>query len=465
MPLDSSGQFRLSRAYSCCDIRGVVGSEVQPVDGYRLGCAVGYHLEQLGLAKDVVVGGDIRLSTPELKPALIDGLLSGGCHVYDAGVVPTPLMYFAKDKLGASAGIMVTASHNPPDHNGFKVSVGDLPNTEEELRALWTLIENGATGRGQGRVEPIQVVEDYANHVKGFFEPDGRIRIVADSGNGSCGKIGPRLLRELGYDVIELFSEPDGRFPNRGPDTSKPENLAPLGREVVKHHADLGVAYDGDGDRLALVDEKGQGVGSDHAFLLFIRDALSQEKGAVIYDLKCSDIVPQAVRALGGRPIMEKTGHTFIKRTFLVQDAVLSGELTGHYAFRELGRDDGLYTALRLARIVQNLGRPLSEVVAEMPSYHITSDIRFKLSDQDIAAVLAQIKRGFASQGEISELDGVRVQLPEGWGLARQSITAPELTLRFEGYTPEGLAHVMERFAQVAPMLAGRLPLPVADRK
>ncbi len=456
MPLDSKGQFKLSRAYTCCDIRGVVGTEVQPIDGYRLGQAIAYVLDRDGQPKRVTVGGDVRVSTPELKAALIDGLLSAGCHVVDLGILPTPVFYFGKEKLGTSAGVMVTASHNPPDNNGFKVAIGDLPNTEEELRALWSLVEAGESSSGPGQIERIDVIGDYVAHVESFFQPTVRIKIVVDSGNGSCGQIGPRLLRDMGYDVVELFSEFDGAFPNRGPDTAKPENLAPLGREVVRQRADLGVAYDGDGDRLGFVDEKGQVVGSDHAFLLFIRDALSQEKGAVVYDLKCSDIVPEEARALGGRPIMEKTGHTFIKRTFQLEQAALSGELTGHYAFRELGRDDGMYTALRLARIVQNLGRPLSGVVAEMPRYHITPDIRIKLTDPEIAEVLDQIKRGLA-EGEISELDGVRVQFPEGWGLARPSITTTELTLRFEGYTPEGLTHVMERFAQAAPMIAGRL--------
>ncbi len=461
MPVDDKGQFRLSRAYTCCDIRGIVGVEVQPEDGYRLGRAIGYLLERQ--AKTVVVGGDIRISTPELKAALIDGFLSAGCHVLDAGIIPTPVFYFAKEKFGVAAGVMVTASHNPPDHNGFKVAIGDVPNSEEELRALWSMVEAGEAGSGKGRLEKIEVVKDYVALVKSFFEPNGRVRVVVDSGNGSCGQIGPRLLRELGYEVTELFSEPDGMFPNRGPDTAKPENLALVGREVVKQRAAVGMAYDGDGDRLAFVDEKGQVISTDHQFLLFIRDVLSREKGVVVYDLKCSDIVPEEVRRFGGTPIMEKTGHTFIKRRFLLEHAVMSGELTGHYAFRELGRDDGMYAALRLARIVQGLDRPLSEVIAEMPRYTITPDIRMKLSDEQIADVLNTIKRQLASEGEISELDGVRVQFPAGWGLARQSITAPELTLRFEGHTPEDLARIMGRFAQTVPLIADRLQSTIAQ--
>jgi phosphomannomutase/phosphoglucomutase len=457
MPLDSHGQFRLSRAYNPCDIRGVVGEEVQPEDGYRLGRAVGYALQRDGKEKSAVVGGDVRLSTPRLKVALLEGLLSAGCLVYDLGIVPTPAFYFAKEGLGAAAGIMVTASHNPVNHNGFKPVIGSLPNTEEELEELWSLVKAGLSGSGQGRVEPVNVIEEYVAHVESFFAATGRIRVVVDSGNGCCGPLAPRLFRDLGYDVVELFSEPDGTFPNRGPDSSKPGNLLPLGRKVVEVRADLGVAYDGDGDRLGVVDEKGQVVDSDHAFLLFIRDALDMEKGPVVYDLKCSDIVPEEVRALGGVPIMEKTGHTFIKRTFLLENAVLSGELTGHYAFRELRRDDGMVASLRLARMVQSLRQPLSAVVAAMPRYCITPDIRVKLPDVEIHEVLQQLRDRLASEGQVSRLDGVRVQFAEGWGLARASVSAPELTVRFEGYTPEGLAQIMNRFQKAAPALAGQL--------
>lgn len=452
MPLNREGVFFLSRAYSSGDIRGEFGREVQAADALRLGRAVSFALERQGKTKRVVVGGDVRLSTPQLKAALVEGLLGSGCQVYDLGTVPTPALYLAKERLRTPAGVMVTASHNPPDHNGFKPIIGELPNTEQELRELWSFVEEGRAGEGQGQVERLEVLEDYLRQLKGFFR-QGMLRLVIDSGNGCCGPLAPGLFRELGYEVVEQFSEPDGRFPNRAPDSAKPENLRLLAERVIAEKAELGIAYDGDGDRAGFVDEKGQVVDSDRTFVLYIRDVLRRPGGCVVYDIKCSDIVPQQVAALGGTAIMEKTGHTFIKRTFLLRQALLAGELTGHYSFRDLGRDDGIYASLRMAEIVQALGEPLSTHVARIPRYHTTPDLRFRMTEREIADILDRLRSGLAKETNIIEIDGVRAQYPEGWGLARPSITAPELTLRFEGYTREGLRRLIERFHRILPEL------------
>ncbi len=452
MPLDQEGHFVLSRAYSSGDIRGKVGREVQTEDALRLGRAVGFALEQRGEPKRVVVGGDFRLSTRELKAALVEGLLASGCQVYDLGNVPTPAFYLAKERLHAPAGVMVTASHNPPDENGFKPIIGELPNTEQELRELWSFVEQGRSGQGKGQVERLEILEEYLRHLKGFFRR-GSLRVVVDSGNGCCGPLAPALFRDLGYQVVEQFSEPDGRFPNRAPDSARPENLRPLAQRVLAEKADLGIAYDGDGDRASFVDDKGQVVDSDRTFVLYIRHTLRRPGGTVVYDLKCSDIVPQQVTVLGGIPIMEKTGHTFIKRAFLLRQAQLAGELTGHYCFPELGRDDGIFASLRMAEIVQALGEPLSAHVARIPRYHTTPDLRFPMGQREIAEALDRLRSALTREATVIEIDGVRAQYPEGWGLARASITAPELTLRFEGYTPEGLKRVIERFQRVLPEL------------
>jgi len=347
---------------------------------------------------------------------------------------------------------MVTASHNPPDENGFKPIIGELPNTEQELRELWGLVEQGRSGRGKGEVVRLEILEEYLRHLKGFFRR-GSLRLVIDSGNGCCGPLAPGLFRDLGYQVVEQFSQPDGRFPNRAPDSARPENLKPLALRVVAEKADLGIAYDGDGDRASFVDEKGQVADSDRTFVLYIRHTLRRPGGTVVYDLKCSDIVPQQVTALGGIPIMEKTGHTFIKRAFLLRQAQLAGELTGHYCFRELGRDDGIFASLRLAEIVEALGEPLSAHVARIPRYHTTPDLRFPMSESEIAEALERLRSALIGEATVIEIDGVRAQYPDGWGLARASITAPELTLRFEGYTPEGLQRVIERFQRILPEL------------
>jgi phosphomannomutase/phosphoglucomutase len=454
MPLNADGQFILSRAYSMIDIRGEVGTQVQAVDGERLGGAVGYALERAGMEKRVVVGGDYRLTTPELKAALIEGLVGAGCHVIDLSYVPTPAMYGARKHYGASAGVQVTASHNPPGDNGFKVQIGDLPNTEDEFRELWSLIAQGARGSGQGRVETADYLPIYGDHLKRMFLQGGRGKVVIDSGNGCCGVIAPQLFRDLGYEVVEIFSEPDGRYPNRNPDPLKPGCLTALEARVLAEGAAFGIAYDGDGDRAAFVDDRGRSLGSDLAFVLYIRDGLRTPGERVIHDIKCSDIVADAIRACGGVPHMEKTGHAYIKRSFVIHDAALAGELTGHFAFRDWFTDDGIYASLVMARIVEAAGVPLSQVVDAIPRNFISEDVRLKMSDADIQGVLARLRETFAGSGEIITLDGVRVQFADGWGLARPSITSPELTLRFEGYTREALARIVGAFAGASPLLA-----------
>ncbi|MGQ9887148.1 MAG: phosphomannomutase/phosphoglucomutase [Aggregatilineales bacterium] len=466
MPLDAAGQFVLSRAYSPVDIRGAVGTEVQPEDGRRLGRAVACWLERAGLEKRVVVGGDHRLSTPALKAALLDGLLSAGCHVLDLGTVPTPAFFLACKHYQAS-GVQVTASHNPPGDNGFKVQLGPTPNTEAEFRQLWALVAQGASGSGSGIVEPADFLNIYLARLRASAPRLNGLRVVVDAGNGVCGPFAASLFRGAGAQADALFSEPDGRFPNRSPDSSRAASLIPLGRRVVETGAALGIAYDGDGDRAGFTDELGRPLGSDAAFVLFIRYALRRQPGVVIYDIKCSDIVPREVRAMGGTPVMEKTGHAYIKRSFVLREALLAGELTGHFAFREWGTDDGMYASLVMARIVRALDCPLSAAVDAIPRYHITPDIRIRMDAAEIEDVLETLRSRLADEGEVITLDGVRAQFADGWGLARASITAPELTLRFEGYTEDGLRQTVQRFVRACPALAPHLaetPEEGADR-
>lgn len=463
MPLNAAGQFVLSRAYSPVDIRGTVGTEVQPEDGRRLGRAIGFWLERAGLEKRVVIGGDYRLSTPALKLALLDGLLSAGCHVLDLGIVPTPAFFLACKHYQAS-GVQVTASHNPPGDNGFKVQLGLSPNTEAEFRELWALIAQGASSSGGGSVEHVNFLDIYLARLRAAAPRLDGLRVVIDAGNGACGPYAAGLFRGAGAQVDALFSEPDGHFPNRSPDSSRTDSLIPLGRRVVEIGAALGIAYDGDGDRASFTDERGRPLGSDAAFVLFIRDALRRQPGVVIYDIKCSDIVPREVRALGGTPVMEKTGHAYIKRSFILREALLAGELTGHFAFREWGTDDGMYASLVMARIVRALDQPLSAIVDAIPRYHITPDIRIRMEAAQIEDVLETLRNQLAAEGEIITLDGVRAQFADGWGLARASITAPELTLRFEGYTEEGLQQAVQRFVRACPALAPHLAETLEER-
>jgi len=280
---------------------------------------------------------------------------------------------------------------------------------------------------------------------------------VLDPGNGSLSLLAPALFQELGFDVSSINAKPDGNFPNRPPDSAKAENLVKLGQAVLEQHADLGIAFDGDGDRMGFVDETGRAIDPDRAFLVFIHDVLQRKSGAVVYDLKCSDTIPQAITALGGIPLMEKTGHGFIKYSFLQHHAVLAGELTGHFSFDEIRRDDGLYAALRLTQVVQKLGQPLSVYIDSFPQFNNTPDIRLKASPAEIVATLQAIKNCFSGVEKITELDGVRVDFANGWGLVRGSINSPEITLRFEGRTKANLLDIIAQFIPVHPLIGAAL--------
>jgi len=446
-------RYPLSRAYGSCDIRGEYGKEVTEDDAYYLGGAVGYWLRQEGLAPSVLVGGDYRLSTEKLKNALIDGLVDSGCVVYDAGILPTPAYYFARKLYQLPAGVMVTASHNPWTDNGFKPIIGDLPLIGEEIERLWTYVAERKTAGGKGRIEKIEVMDAYKTKITSFFSPSKNVCVVIDSGNGCCGPYAPELFRNLGYDVIELFSEPDGRFPNRGPDTSIPQNLLHLGQKVRDCKASVGVGYDGDGDRFGAVDEVGRFIRSDALFVLFIQRFLKGNNGIVVYDIKLSDIVPQEARKVGCTPMMEKTGHAFIKHSFEKYHALLAGEYTGHFAFQEIGTDDGIFASLRLAQIVAESEVSLSQLIAQIPHYPITPDIRIRLDDETISEIINKVKVELSKEAEIITIDGVRVQYPDGWGLIRSSIYVPELSIRFEGYNQSSLQRIIHRFDEILPEL------------
>ncbi len=453
MPINAEGKFFLSRAYGSNDVRGLLGEELQEIDALRLGRAFGRFLEMRQLEKIVAVGGDVRLSTLQLKETLIQGLLQSGCLVLDVGILPTPALYFAKGELKAPSAIMVTASHNPPDHNGFKPEVGDLPTVGDELAELWQLVLADACGSGQGIVKTLNILPAYAAHIQSFFPAENHLRLVLDCGNGSMGLVAPSLFAQLGFDVINLFSEPDGRFPNRAPDTVRPEYLSALAQTVVAQRADLGIAFDGDGDRMGFTDEKGRVIDPDRAFLVFVHDVLTRKKGAVVYDLKCSNTIPEAIERLGGTPIMEKTGHGFIKYAFILRKAVLAGELTGHFSFDEIGRDDGLFAALRLTQIVKALVKPLSAYIDDFPRYCTTPDLRLEVSPAEIADILQAVRQKFVGQFAVSELDGIRVDFKQGWGLARASINSPEMTLRFEGKTERDLYEILLQFVNLHPLI------------
>ena len=443
--------------FKACDIRAPYPDELQDHHASALGRAIA----RLQGPNDVVVAGDGRISTPKLKQLLIDGLLAGGARVIDLGIIPTPVFYYARHRLGINTGVMVTASHNPPQYNGFKLALGELPITEQEmnqLREIMASIDIRSAGKA-GKKISINILPDYLAFAAKQVVSCPNLRVVVDYGNGMGALTGPSLWEYCGAEVIPLFDEINGWFPNRPPNPSMPRHLTHLSQIVRTRHADLGVAYDGDADRMAVVDETGQFVSMDHVIALFSRHLLQAAPAPVVYDQKCSKLVPEVIRAAGGKPIMEKSGHTFIKTTFLKKSAIYAGELSGHHFFRSLPQgDDGVMASIFFAAMLAQSGLPLSGLWQALPNYPNTPDIRLPMPLQQADAVLAQLVRAFTGKAKLSFLDGVRVEFENGWGLARKSVTEPLLTLRFEGEDRDALREIIADFENAAPSLAGRLP-------
>ena len=421
-----------------------------------MGLAVGTHLD----GPAVLVGGDVRPSTEPLKADLIRGLVAAGCRVVDLGILPTPAFYFARDHLHIAPAVMVTGSHNPPGDNGFKVNLGPWPITEQEIARLAQRIQTGGfVERPGGRCERRDILDAYqADILDNAQRLPGQtshraLKVVVDAGNGCYSLIAPRVMRALGYEVVELFCEPDGRFPNRHPNPAVATHLSAACATVLDQAADLGVAFDGDGDRVVFVDNVGRVVESDRSIVLFARYLLPDQPGEVVYDLKCSSVVAEEVRRAGGTPVMEKSGHTFIKTALLKRHAVLGGEISGHFFFGALGRDDGLYAALLMAHLVAGSGRSLADLVDSVPRYPITPDIRLPCQPDAAWAVVREMEQAFrdCSDCEVSTVDGVRVTWPDGWALARISVTEPVITLRFE-------AHSVARLAELQQLVEARVP-------
>jgi len=438
--------------FKACDIRGVYGRDLTDEIVYRIGRALGTLVGD----KCVIVGGDVRVSTPSLKVQVIDGLRASGATVLDIGIVPTPAFYFAKQHLAADAGVMVTASHNPPEFNGLKIVLGPLPITERELEEIRKLVYSRDFTDCGGSVQTAEVLASYQSFISSLAcSADGAhlYKVVVDCGNGCYSGLAPAVFRSFGYPVEELFCTPDGNFPNRSPNSAVPQNLAALSRKVRDARAQIGVAFDGDGDRIAFIDDRGRFLLSDKAIVVLARDILAGHPGAsVVYDLKCSSVVPESITAAGGRAIPERSGHTFIRTRMITEQAVFGGEISGHYFYGELGGgDDGLYSALLLANMLVRTGGRLSELADAVQVYENTPDIRVPF-EGDRHAVVEQIAGAFPEE-RVSRLDGVKVSFSEGWGLARPSVTEPAITFRFEAESPARLRAIMDSFLEPVPEL------------
>ena len=441
------------RAY---DIRGVVGRDLSPQVAALIGQAIGAVMQEQGL-NEVVVGRDGRLSGPELSAALIEGLRRAGCHVTDIGLAPTPVVYFASFHLRAGSCVAVTGSHNPPDYNGFKIVIGGETLSGAAITDLYARISEGRlpTAAEPGRLEQRDVGDDYIQRIADDVQLDRPLKVVADAGNGVGGELAPRLLEAIGAEVIPLYCDVDGTFPNHHPDPSDPHNLEDLIQTVKRFDADLGIAFDGDADRLGVVTKEGTVIYPDRLLMLFAADVLQRNPGAlVIYDVKCTGKLSDYVLRNGGSPMVWKTGHSLIKAKMRETDAELAGEMSGHFFFKErwYGFDDGLYAAARLLEILAQREESPSEVLAELPDSVSTPEIKLPLDGHDAHALVAQLVA--AAQQEDSPfagarlltIDGLRADFPDGWGLVRASNTTPVLVLRFEADTSAALERIKDLF-------------------
>lgn len=438
--------------YKDCDIRGIYGEELTAKESREIGMAAGTLIE----GRSVVVSGDIRNSTPELKDALIRGLKETGARVFDIGMNPTPVFYYAKKMLNAYAGVQVTASHNPPKYNGFKLAFGSMPVQSSDILKIESLVRNGAFEFREGSVKTIDGIWDKYEKDVSLLSGYMRGKVVVDAGNGAVSELMPRIFRNKGMDVVPLFCEYDGRFPNRDPNPAVYSHLAALQEKVRESGADFGVAFDGDGDRVVFADDLGRIAMSERSFVVFIREYLKDCPGKVVYDLKSSSIVKNAVEELGGEPLMERSGHAFIKRTLLEQGAVLGGEISGHFFFGELGYDDGMYAALKMAEILTKKGKKFSEILGEIPKSVITPDIRISVPYEKQDGILEKL-RSLKSRYALSEMDGVRLELPFGWTLVRKSVTEQAMTVRIEAEDKEGVEKIKEILMQNAKEFEGKL--------
>jgi phosphomannomutase/phosphoglucomutase len=440
------------------DVRGASGRTLSE-DLYR---ALGRALGRPG--RSFAVGRDGRLSGPAYTDALIEGLLASGSDAIELGMVPTPLAWFAAHHLGCGSALVVTGSHNPPGDNGLKMMVEGHTLSGEEIQDLRRQVEAGKFGSGSGRRSSADVREAYVERVAGDVKLARPMKIAIDCGNGATGEIAPKLYRRLGCEVTELFTEVDGRFPNHHPDPSKPENLSDLAAVLSRGETSLGLAFDGDGDRLGVVTPTGAMIYPDRQLMLYAKDVLSRNPGAeIIYDVKCTRLLAPWIERHGGRPLVWKTGHSLIKAKLKETGAPLAGEMSGHIFFKErwYGFDDALYCGARLLEILSKEKDP-GAVLEGLPDAPSTPELNWKLAEGEALLLVQKLQaaRPFPGAVRVVTIDGVRAEYADGFGLARPSNTTPVMVLRFEGDTKEALARIQEEFRAALQPLKPGSPLP-----
>ncbi|AYQ56614.1 Phosphomannomutase [Bathymodiolus thermophilus thioautotrophic gill symbiont] len=436
--------------FQAYDIRGIVEQELTPEVVKLIGLAIGSESIAKG-ERGVVVGRDGRLSGIELMDALKAGLKQSGCHVVDIGMVPTPLVYYAAHTTAATSGVMITGSHNPPQYNGFKIMIAGETLSGERIQALYQRIQDNDFSTGHGTSTKVDIEQDYIERITHDLTLDKPLHIVVDAGNGIAGNIAPKLYEQLGVKVTKLFCLVDGNFPNHHPDPAKLDNLKDLIEEVKNTNADMGFAFDGDGDRLGLIDNKGTVIWADRQMILYARDILNRNQGAkIVFDVKCSSRLPKDIIEHGGKAIMSRTGHSFIKAKLKETGAALGGEMSGHIFFKErwYGFDDALYAGARLLEILSKTDQTCAQIFADLPDSFNTPEINipFEQQGQQFDAMDRLSKNIHFPNADITTIDGVRVDYDNGWGLVRPSNTTPCLVLRFEADDEKTLGAIQEKF-------------------
>ncbi len=425
------------------DIRGVADRDYDEDFARTLGRAFATHARSRG-AKRLSVGRDCRLTSEKYHRALGEGIRAAGVDVVDVGTCPTPLLYFSLFHLDLDGGVQVTGSHNPPEYNGFKLCIGKTTIHGAEIQELRRIIESGRFTTGNGAQEPFAVIPAYQEYLRRQFEGKGRgVKVAVDSGNGTAGLVAPEVFRSMGCEVVELYSEPDGRFPNHHPDPTIEENMRELRSVVTERGLDLGIAFDGDADRIGIVDHRGKILWGDEMLVLFARHVLAAKPGAtIVSEVKCSQRLYDDVAKRGGRAIMWKAGHSLLKAKMKETGAALGGEMSGHmfFADRYFGYDDAIYAGCRMIELLAQAGKPLADLLSDLPVAYNTPEIRVDCPDELKFKVAERAKEVFRRSYDIVDIDGVRMKFPEGWGLIRASNTQPVLVLRFEASSQEKLA-------------------------
>ncbi|MCG6975727.1 MAG: phosphomannomutase/phosphoglucomutase [Acidiferrobacterales bacterium] len=450
--------------FKAYDIRGIVGKTLTNDTAYSIGQALGS--EALARKQQAIaVGRDGRLSGPDLVKALAQGIASTGCNVVNVGMVPTPVLYFATYQLETHSGVMVTGSHNPPDYNGFKMVLGGETLSGEDIQALRQRIETGDLATGNGTITEADVKEAYLDRITSDITLARPMKVIVDCGNGVAGELAPELYRRLKCDVTEMFCEIDGTFPNHHPDPSQPKNLEDLIKAIKStDDVDVGLAFDGDGDRVGVVTPDGDVIWPDRQLILLAQSVLKKNPGGeIIFDVKCSRAVDRAIREAGGKPTMWKTGHSFIKKKLKETGALLAGEMSGHIFFKErwYGFDDALYAAARLLELLSQDTRAPQEIFDSLPNTVNTPELQIRFTEgEHFAAIEKLVAEADFPHAKLTTIDGLRADFDDGFGLVRASNTTPVLVLRFEGDDEAALQRIQQQFRELIQRVVPDAELP-----